>query len=188
MTLEDLHVMFWDFLQFCSSIKQFLLLFTLQWAVQSGPSEKHLRCLHFRDSACFSHWGLTPEICSLLSLSSVPHMAHLFRRDWAFSEWYGGKQHLSRYTGGQTFWWSLRRLVSNPTSPNSRALTGVVLGLSWSPLVFFLFCQATAAAYGGSQARGRIGAVAASLYHNHSNVGPRLCLWPTPQLTATPDP
>ena len=43
-------------------------------------------------------------------------------------------------------------------------------------------------AYGGSQARGRIGAVAAGLHHSHSNArsGPRLR--PTPQLTATPDP
>ena len=31
--------------------------------------------------------------------------------------------------------------------------------------------KATAAAYGGSQARGRIGAAAASLHHSHSNAG-----------------
>ena len=35
----------------------------------------------------------------------------------------------------------------------------------------FIFClsRATPAAYGGSQARGLVGAVAASLYHSHSN-------------------
>ena len=34
---------------------------------------------------------------------------------------------------------------------------------------------------------GRIRATAASLHHSH-NIGSQLCLRPTPQLTATPDP
>ena len=45
----------------------------------------------------------------------------------------------------------------------------------------FVFClfvvfRATPVVYGGSQARGLIGAVAASLHHSHSNAGsePRL--------------
>ena len=42
--------------------------------------------------------------------------------------------------------------------------------------------------YGGSQARGRIGATTASLHHSHSNMGSEPCLQPTPQLTATADP
>jgi len=48
-------------------------------------------------------------------------------------------------------------------------------------LFFFVFClfRAAPAANGGSQARGRIGVIAA---------GSKLCLRPTPQLTATPDP
>ena len=41
-------------------------------------------------------------------------------------------------------------------------------------------------AYDGSQAKGQIGAVAAGLYHNHSNARPEPSLWPTPQLTAMP--
>ena len=58
-------------------------------------------------------------------------------------------------------------------------------------LVFF-FCLfaifwAAPAAYGGSQARGQMRAVAASLHHSH-NMGSELCLQPTPQLTTTPDP
>ena len=53
---------------------------------------------------------------------------------------------------------------------------------------FFFFSGAAPAAYGGSQARGPIIAVAAGLHQSHSNVGPKPCLWPTPQLTATPDP
>jgi len=53
---------------------------------------------------------------------------------------------------------------------------------------FLVFSRAAFAAYGGSQARGLIGAIAASLYHSHSHVGSELPLRPTPQLMATPDP
>ena len=53
----------------------------------------------------------------------------------------------------------------------------VVVAISW----------AAPAAYGGSQARGPIGAVAASLRQSHSNAGSEPRLRPTPQLTATPD-
>ena len=52
----------------------------------------------------------------------------------------------------------------------------------------FVFSRATPVAHGGSQARGPVGAVAASLHHSHSNTGSEPHLWPTPQLTATPDP
>ena len=54
--------------------------------------------------------------------------------------------------------------------------------------VFLPFSRATPAAYGGSQARGLIGAVAAGLPQNHSNVGSEQRLQSTLQLTATPDP
>ena len=54
----------------------------------------------------------------------------------------------------------------------------VVVAISW----------AAPAAYGGSQARGRIRAVAASLCQSHSNAGSEPRLQPTPQLMATPDP
>ena len=43
-------------------------------------------------------------------------------------------------------------------------------------------------AYGGSQARGQIRAVATGLRQSHSNTGAELRLQPTPQLTAMPDP
>ena len=61
-----------------------------------------------------------------------------------------------------------------------------------SIISFFLFglfaiSWAAPAAYGGSQARGRIGAVATGLCQSHSNVGSELHLQRTPQLTATPD-
>ena len=41
-------------------------------------------------------------------------------------------------------------------------------------------------AYGGSQARGLIGAAAASLRHSHARSEPHM--QPTPQLMTTPDP
>ena len=53
---------------------------------------------------------------------------------------------------------------------------------------FFVFSRAVLMAYGSSQARGLIGAVAAGLCQSHSNAGSKLCLQPTPQFTATPDP
>ena len=43
-------------------------------------------------------------------------------------------------------------------------------------------------AYGGSQGRGPIGAVATGLHQSHSYLGSEPRLWPTLQLTATPDP
>ena len=52
----------------------------------------------------------------------------------------------------------------------------------------FAFSRAAPTAYGGPQARGLIGAVAASLCQSHSNAGSELCLQTTPQFTATPDP
>ena len=54
----------------------------------------------------------------------------------------------------------------------------------------FVFCvlRAASAAYGGSHARGLIGAVAASLHQNHSNTGSELHLQPTPQLMAMLNP
>ena len=45
---------------------------------------------------------------------------------------------------------------------------------------------ASTAVYESSQARGRIGAAAAS--HSHSNAGSKPCLQPTLQFTVTPDP
>ena len=52
---------------------------------------------------------------------------------------------------------------------------------------FFLLFRAAPVAYGGSQARDLIGAVATSLCQRHSNAGSEPRLQPTSQLTATPD-
>ena len=50
----------------------------------------------------------------------------------------------------------------------------------------FDFSGATPLAYGGSQARGLIGAVATSLRQSHSNARSEPHLRPTSELTATP--
>ena len=63
------------------------------------------------------------------------------------------------------------------------------MGESKAKLYFVSFVfRATPEAYGGSQARGRLGATAAGLHHSHSNLASERCLRPTPQLTAAPDP
>ena len=53
--------------------------------------------------------------------------------------------------------------------------------------VFFVFSWAMPKAYGGSQARGRIGAVTTGLHHSHSNAGSEPRLRPAPQLSVTLD-
>ena len=55
-------------------------------------------------------------------------------------------------------------------------------------ILFFVFSRAAPMVYGGSQARGQIGAIATDLHQSHSNVGSKRHLQPTPQLRATPDP
>ena len=69
----------------------------------------------------------------------------------------------------------------------------IVLFQYFKRLLFFLFglfafSRVAPMAYGGSQARDLIGAVATSLRQSHSNSGSESCLRPTPQLTATLDP
>ena len=54
----------------------------------------------------------------------------------------------------------------------------VVVAISW----------AAPAAYGSSQARGQIGAIAIGLRQRHSNSGSKPRLQSTPQFTETPDP
>ena len=49
---------------------------------------------------------------------------------------------------------------------------------------FFGLFRAEPVAPGSSQARGQIGAAAASLHHSHSSARSELCLQPTPQLTS----
>ena len=67
-------------------------------------------------------------------------------------------------------------------------LSGLVILLFFLFFCLFGISWAAPAAYGDSQARGPIGAVAIGLRQSHSNVGSEPRLQPTPQLTATPDP
>ena len=53
---------------------------------------------------------------------------------------------------------------------------------------FFVISWAAPAAYGGSQARGPMGAIAADPCHSHSHVGSQPHLRPAPQVTGTLDP
>ena len=48
----------------------------------------------------------------------------------------------------------------------------------------YVYIRAAPEAYGGSQARGQIGAAAAGLHHSHSNIRSKPCRRPTLQLMA----
>ena len=73
---------------------------------------------------------------------------------------------------------------------NNKVVTTIIFYLFFFFLsfTFFAFSGAASVAYGDSQARGLIGAVATSLRQSHSNMGSEPCLQPRPQLMATPDP
>ena len=68
--------------------------------------------------------------------------------------------------------------------------TKITKYISPNTIAIFFFCHFRVApvAYGGSKARGQIGAIATDLHHSHSKASSKPCLQPTPQLTATPDP
>ena len=78
-------------------------------------------------------------------------------------------------------------LLSQGGRPDSNVLAifpshtrvGLILHFE-SYFYLFVFSRAVPGAYGGSQARGLIGAVAAGLRQSHSNEGSKLCLRSTP--------
>ena len=105
--------------------------------------------------------------------------------------------HFSRYsTTTQVSVHSKKALGRAPGSnphlgviPPHKAMAG---GASITNTLFFFLSlpyllRAAPAAYGRSQARGRIRAAAAGHSHSHSNVGSEPRLQPTPQVTAMPD-
>ena len=86
----------------------------------------------------------------------------------------------------QRLWGDFRGLgKAAPTKWYSKSNTEVKPGqdmgvLGWRPgghwFFLFLVFRAVATAYGGSQARGQIGTVAAGLRHSHSNIRSEPCL------------
>ena len=73
-------------------------------------------------------------------------------------------------------------------------LPNFLFSVFFSFFFFVLFCflsfsfRASPAAYGGSQARGPIGAIAARLHHSLGNARSEPHLRPTPQLMSALDP
>ena len=55
-------------------------------------------------------------------------------------------------------------------------------------IYLFVYFRTMGVAYGSSQARGWIGAAAAGHSHSHRNTRSEPQLWPTSQVTTTPDP
>ena len=79
--------------------------------------------------------------------------------------------------------------IAKKTKKKEKATIFIIVFYLW-PLFFvpiFAFSRAATVAYGDSQARGLIRAVATGLHQSHSNAGSEPHLRPTPQLTATLD-
>ena len=57
-----------------------------------------------------------------------------------------------------------------------REVDSLSKGTFWDKVILFFLFTAAPAAYGGSQARGWIGAAAAGLHHSHHNTGSELHL------------
>ena len=75
---------------------------------------------------------------------------------------------------------TVNKMKRQPTKWEKIAVFCLLVCLSF---VFLPFSWAAPAAYGDSQARGRIRAVATGLCHSHSNARAEPHLQPTPQLT-----
>ena len=93
----------------------------------------------------------------------------------------------------QSLAWELPHVVSMAKNKNKEIPFVLFVCLFCFCFLFFVFCLfaiswAAPAAYGGSQARGLIREVAASLCQSHSKAGSEPHLQPTPQLTATLGP
>ena len=110
----------------------------------------------------------------------------------------GGSPSRMRIEGQCSGWgWAWARLTGTPPGNVSFQMEANTLR-HLLVFIFFIFCflffclfavsWAAPMAYGGSQARGRIGAAAISLHHSHSNAGSKPHLRPTPQLMAMLDP
>ena len=84
----------------------------------------------------------------------------------------------------RTFW----KIIQHPVELSlisSKTLSGFLLFV----FLFLFFFKAAPSAYGGSQARGLVRAVAAGLHYSHYTIATAILgVQPTPQLRAEPDP
>ena len=145
------------------------LLFLCSIKGTTKPRWKHI-CL----------WPGLLNILSSLLRTTAQKRSFLSKYQWS----------LTMHLVPQELWWRWTRLM----------LCSCLL--AWHPfwahgwrfyLFIYLFCLSAVSwvvpvAYGGSQARGRIRAVATALHQSHSNWRSKPWLQPTPQLMATPDP
>ena len=83
---------------------------------------------------------------------------------------------------------NINQKISGGTKFDSEKKKKKRINVNVVKILLFLGGGHAPAAYGVSQARGQIGALAASLHHSHSNAGSEWCLQPIPQLEAMPDP
>ena len=118
---------------------------------------------------------------SLIRLGGFCFSFSLFCSDWSWS-WEGDDlppRHLA----------FVATKIGKRKKKKKASVGGTIL---WCQVLFFVcffaFSRATPKAYGSSQARDLIRAVATGICHSHSNARSKLHLWPAPQLTATPDP
>ena len=79
------------------------------------------------------------------------------------------------------FFWTSSLSFHSAVGPANQGTHPVQI---WFFCLFVSLFRAACVAYGGSQARGPMRAIATSLHHRHSNTGSEPRLWPTPQLTA----
>ena len=134
--------------------------------------------------------------CSGAYYHMHPNVRRCFRflllssRHWSLTPFSSVHYFWPCYKPNNMLWLLLDTSLSllNKVSKYSRARVYLLIVFLFFFFFFFFHFRAAPAVYGGSQARGRIGAVDTSLHHSHGNVGSEPRLRPTAQLTATPDP
>ena len=105
------------------------------------------------------------EVSPLPSVCTTPGAAPQFGGPAAPTEY--------RFPGGAIRGPLSRMERRAPVFPQRTAKIWFIVILVWNKyILFFLLFRAAASAYGGSRARGQVGATAAGLHHSHSNVDP----------------
>ena len=92
----------------------------------------------------------------------------------------------------KTFVWLMSEKVLSMFSSRSFMVSCLMFKslshLEYLFIYLFVYFRTMGVAYGSSQARGWIGAAAAGHSHSHRNTRSEPQLWPTSQVTTTPDP